>query len=63
MYFKDYWLLFLFAAIVFALLPTVALASTGQAGRSYTFKTLNDNAQLVGFYVDSAGNTDGFLAS
>src|SRR5207302_11059160 len=57
----SYRLICLFAAIVFALLPTVALASSGQAGRSYTFKTLNDNAdptfnQLLGI------NTHGVIA-
>jgi hypothetical protein len=28
-----------------------------------TINGLNDNGQLVGFYVDSNGNTDGFLAN
>jgi hypothetical protein len=28
-----------------------------------TVNGLNDSANLVGFYVDSAGNTDGFLAT
>lgn len=28
-----------------------------------TINGVNDHGQLVGFYVDSAGNTDGFLAT
>ena len=28
-----------------------------------TINGVNDRGQLVGFYVDSAGNTDGFLAA
>ena len=28
-----------------------------------TINGVNDRGQLVGFYVDSAGNTDGFLAT
>ena len=28
-----------------------------------TINGVNDHGQLVGFYVDSNGNTDGFLAS
>ena len=28
-----------------------------------TINGLNDKGQLVGFYVDGAGNTDGFLAT
>jgi hypothetical protein len=62
----SYQLLFLFAAIVFALLPAVALASTGQAGRAYTFKTLNDNAdptfnQLLG--INNHGVIAGYFGS
>jgi len=62
----SYQLLFLFAAIVFALLPAVALASTGQAGRAYTFKTLNNNAdptfnQLLG--INNHGVIAGYFGS
>jgi hypothetical protein len=28
-----------------------------------TINGVNDRGQLVGFYVDAAGNTDGFLAT
>jgi hypothetical protein len=52
-------------------------AAGSQTSTSYTFRTLdnardltfnqllgvNDHGQLVGFYTDAAGNTDGFLAS
>src|SRR5712691_7250571 len=61
----SYQLLFLFAAIVLALLPAVALANS-QAGTAYTFKTLNDHAdptfnQLLG--INNHGKIAGYFGS
>jgi hypothetical protein len=34
-----------------------------QGSNGTTVNGINDNGQLVGFYVDAKGNTDGFLAN
>jgi len=62
----SYQLLFLFAAIVLALLPAVALAATGQAETTYTFTTLNDQRdptvnQLLG--INNKGVIAGYFGS
>src|SRR5439155_22805882 len=61
----SYQLLFLFAAIVLALLPAAALANS-QAATAYTFTTLNDQRdptfnQLLG--INNKGVIAGYFGS